>query len=416
MNGVGKKIKVIIISSQFPNIKEPQRGLYTLQIIQQMKRLCELQVISPLPWVPNIVFFRKLKKCDNFICVPKFKNHGGINVFYPRYFMIPKIWGPFLSVSVFFAIFGLLKKLKNKNKVDAINVHWLYPEGVSAALAASILKIPIVLSALGSDVNLFKKFLLRRIQIKWALSVAESITSVTDALKEEIVKLGLPASKIETVPNGIDRKKFFIRPKDKARNALGLKNDFKLILFVGSFDRFVGRRCTIKGAEHLIEAIYIMKKNYPGNFRLALIGEGPLREKIKKAAIKLGLSDTALFFGTRPHEEIALWMNACDVLVRPTLIEGMPNVVMEALACGKPVVGSNIGGLVKIINSKNGILVEPANSNSIANGLKEALMKRWDEREIVRSIEKYTWENTAQGYFQQITKAIQKNDRRKLCL
>lgn len=401
-----KSKRAVFISTFFPNHKEPEYGVHVFQRAQGLSKLCHLEVIAPLPWFPGFRAFKIFKNWHKFSQIAKFETYKGISVYHPRYIMIPKVSGPLLGLLIFFAIFGLLRELKRKGQAQVVNAQFVYPCGVSTALAARLLKIPVVLSAMGSDINLYKRFLLRRVQIKWALNCAQSVTAVTDALKEEIVKLEIAPSKIKTIPNGVDASRFFVKPRNEARDLLGLDKDFKLILFVGSFDNLLGTPNTIKGSEYLIEAVSILRKEYAYNFKLVLIGEGPLKRVIQQKAKELGVGDIVSFLGSKPYKEIPLWMNACDVFVRPSLIDGMPNVVLEALACGRPVVASRVGGLPSMINSKNGILVKPRDPQGIAQALKQTLKQKWDDNEIVSTVKGLSWEECARGYLEQMQRVI----------
>jgi glycosyltransferase involved in cell wall biosynthesis len=134
------------------------------------------------------------------------------------------------------------------------------------------------------------------------------------------------------------------------------------------------------------------------DLRLVLVGDGPLRQALGRLSQDLGISDRVVFAGKRDHAEVALWMNAADVFCLPSLREGHPNVVMEALACGTPVVASDVGAVSEILSSETGLLVPPANAQRLAEALRHAFRTPWNRERIRNSVEGSRWEDCAARY------------------
>ena len=383
-------MKVLIITNAFPNSAEETRGIFTYQIVKTLQKKCNVEVIAPLPWVPRVLAKSFAAKFPH-ARVPFHENIGGIEVYHPRYLVIPKLVGFMHAVFMFFPLFKLVNKLNNEETVDLINAHWIFPDGVAATWIARRLRKPIVLTALGCDVNLYSTMLLRKFQISGALRSTDHITAVSSNLKDMVCSLKIPEKNVDVIPNGIDLSLFSIIDKLDARKKVGISPKQSLILTVGSLDE-------VKGTQFLVEAFGAMKKSGSPLPLLISIGDGPLKLSLCSLAEKLGVSDHVRFLGKRPHKEIPLWMNAANLFCLPSLREGHPNVVIEALACGVPVVASNVGAVPEIINITNGYIWNNRNVMALVQQLECGLERRWDRTEIRRSVEGYSWENCARRY------------------
>jgi glycosyltransferase involved in cell wall biosynthesis len=223
--------------------------------------------------------------------------------------------------------------------------------------------------------------------IRWTLNHADLVIAVSAALKKEMISLGIPAEKIEVIPNGIDANRFRPIAMDTARQKLHLGQIGALILAVGAL-------IPLKGQELLIHAFArISMEN--SHLQLYILGEGPLRPTLEKLVLKLGLQDRVHLPGKKPHEELPFWFSAADVSCLPSAREGWPNVVTESLACGTPVVATRVGGIPEILVSPDfGILVDQS-IESIASGLSQALSKRWDREGISARVRERTWDTVA---------------------
>jgi glycosyltransferase involved in cell wall biosynthesis len=277
-------------------------------------------------------------------------------------------------------------------KFDLLFVPWVYPDGVGTSFIAAGLGVPIVIQALGSDINVHAKYPLRKRIIVRALGNVDKVIAVSDALKAKIVSLKVPEEKIISIRNGVDRALFRPMDMNTCRNTLSLPSDGRVVLFIGNL-------VPIKGISYLIEAFatgtFLRQKT-----RLIILGDGPLNGYLKRKAADLGLNDIVMFMGSRSHNEIPLWMNACDIFCLPSLNEGCPNVVLEALACGKPVVATRVGGIPEIIQSSDcGILVRQGNATELTLALEKALSKKWDRDLLQKSAQIMSWQENAVRVF-----------------
>jgi teichuronic acid biosynthesis glycosyltransferase TuaC len=383
-------MKVVLISNAFPNRNERMRGVFTFQIAKALQKQCRIEVIAPLPWLPR---FMKKKLSARFAhaTVPSTEFIDGLKVYHPRYLVIPKILGFMHAVFMFLPLLRMVRRLDGAEKIDVINTHWIYPEGVASTWVAKILGKPIVLTALGCDINLYGKMLLRKVQIAGALRNANAVTAVCDSIKDNILDLGLNYGRISVIPNGVDTNLFRIMDRKTARHTLGLPDDRPIVITVGSQDE-------VKGTKYLVEAFAHMTKRLDITPLLVLIGDGPLRESLVRQANGLGLTKDIVFAGTRPHDEIPLWMNAADVFCLPSIREGHPNVVIEALACGTPVVGTAVGAVPEIIGPSLGRVAVKANSLDLSRCLIEVLNSEWKTQEIRSSVVQYSWDDCGLRY------------------
>lgn len=387
-------MRTILVSNIFPNSCDVMRGTFTLEIAKALTRRCSVDVVAPLPWVPS--FMRRLfpgKYAHSE--VPEVEEIAGLRVLHPRYLVIPKLFGSLHALSLFFPLYKVTKGLLSEGRRDVvINAHWVYPEGVAAVLVARCLGVPVILTALGCDINLYAKMAWRRPQIAWAIRHSDKVTAVSADLGQAMVGLGSTPAQTLVIPNGIDLKKFYLMDRGRAREQLGLPRNAQIILTVGSQDE-------VKGTRYLIEAIGLLRKRPNQNMeqKLLLIGDGPLQSSLQKLTEDVGIADITQFLGRRPHSEIALWTNAADVFCLPSLREGHPNVLMEAFACGTPVVASSVGAIPEMITPENGRLSQVCDSQDLCDRIKEVLAARWSRERIRQSVSGQGWESCADRYY-----------------
>ena len=245
------------------------------------------------------------------------------------------------------------------------------------------MKKPVILSALGSDIHEFKNVKLIKSMIQCAMKQSQHCITVCEALKEEMVKLGINKNKISVIPSGVDTERFKPVDRVEARKKLALSNRERIILSVGSL-------IPLKGFQTIIETLpKLLQKDE--RIRLYIIGEGPYEFSLKQKTERLGLSQHVIFVGQRPNNELATWYNAADVFCLASFREGWPNVIMESLASGTPVVATRVFGTPEILTSSNiGILVD-SSPESLYTGLKKAFETIWNRKQIRTHVESRTW-------------------------
>lgn len=341
---------------------------------------CEVKVVAPIPYCPS---WSALGKWYQYSQIKKYEVMDGIEVYHPRYPLIPKVSMLFHGLSLFLATLNVAKGIYQSFPFDLIDGHYIYPDGFAAVLLGRVMKRPVVLSARGSDIHRFTRFKSIKPMIRYALRRADHVISVCNALKQEMVKLGIGDNKVTVIPNGVDTEKFQPVDKTEARKKLSIANNSRIILSVGSL-------IPLKGFHVILDALPdILQKN--AMVHLYIVGEGPYRSVLERQIKDLTLTRNVTLTGERPNSELRLWYSAADVFCLASSREGWANVIMESLACGTPVVATNVWGAPEMLTSPDvGILVDRT-PESLGQGLKTALETSWDRTRIRAHVENRTW-------------------------
>jgi len=383
--------RILIVTNSFPNPQRPQWGIFIGETAFHLNKFYDLEVVKPIPFFPKSSSASRFGDWRVYSKLPRRWSWRGITVFFPRYFVLPRISQAFHAAEVASILLWHIKKQSRHSPYNLIHSHYLYPEGVASAIVGKMLGLPVVVSARGSDLNIEATHFFKRSQIRWALRNVDGCTAVSKALLTKLRGLGGTGITAYFVPNGVDKKAFRLRNKAAVRRSLGLSNEDKIVLFVGNLKE-------IKGIRFLLMAVRNMVRKQVPNLKLIIVGDGPLRSEVKRFILAKRLESRVRIVGIRPHHEIPLWMAASDILCLPSLDEGQPNVVLEALSCGIPVAASAVGGIPEIVNDGNGMLFEPGDEVEIEKKLIDALAKEWRPVELRSSVSKYTWSNIAHRY------------------
>ena len=393
-----KRLRVLLFTNLYPHPADLTRGIFTEQLAHELMQICDVTVICPLPWFPRWNFLRRFPRWYEFAQVPKEYRIHAVPVHSPKYPILPRVSEPLLGVLMFLGTFLTVWKLHRHTRFDVVNSMWLYPDSVAAGWIAKALGIPMVPTALGCDVNRMLKESGKRGQILSMLKRSPTITAVSDALREGMISHGIPAQHISTIPNGVDGALFFIRDKQKLRTELGLPSDRKIVVYVGRLSEEKGLLTLVEAAARL--------RNQHRDFLVCLVGDGPLMSDLRARVESLGLLENVRFVGQQDHNAVASWLGACDVFCLPSLREGCPNVVIEALASGRPVVASRVGGIPDMVGPETGILVEAKDVDGFVNALCDAFRRDWSEDVIAESMRGATWLTAAQSYHLAYRRAI----------
>lgn len=378
----------------FPSETSPISGIFIKEQLKEIKKLCSVSaVISPVPWL----YSRKGKR--------KEEEWEGIKVYRPGFFMLPKLTIYLNGFFYFISVYLFLRRMKGLINFDLVHVHFAYPAGFAGALLGKILKKRIILTVRGTDINYFTENTILRILIKYSLNNVDGIIAVSESLKKKVVSLGIGENKISVIPNGVDLSHFKPIPKEIARKQVGLSNNDKIILYVGAFEEVKGLSYLVSAFKQVCNDADKIGPNDINNLKLVLIGEGSLYNKIYNMILDYGIEKSVLLKKYISHKEIPLWMNSCDVLCLTSLNEGRPNVLYEAVACGVPVVATNVGGVSEIIISNElGELVLPKSVNDIKDALIRVLKKEWDPQ----SIRNYALPHSMSSYSERVVDVYRK--------
>ena len=377
-----QNMKVLVYTTLFPNHLHPNNAIFIKQRMFHFAKLkdCEIKVVAPVPYCPP---WPQLGKWYQNSQIKKYEVMDGIEVFHPRYPLIPKLSMPVHGLSLFLSSLKLLKKINQTFSFDLIDGHYIYPDGFAAVLLGKAMKKPVVLSARGSDIHQFTGFKFIKPMIRYALSHANHAISVCDALKQEMVALGINDDKISVIPNGVDTEQFYPLDRKEARKKLFLPHNRKIILSVGSLT-------SNKGFHVILDAFPKLVETY-GDIHLYIVGEGAYRFPLEQRIKALNLTRYVTLVGERPNSELKIWYSAADVFCLASSREGWANVIMESLACGMPVVATNVWGAPEILTSKDiGMLVDRT-SDALYSVLKTALETTWDRKQIRDHVKNRNW-------------------------
>jgi teichuronic acid biosynthesis glycosyltransferase TuaC len=389
-------MRVVIMTKIFPNAVEPLSSPFNRRQFSALAKLCDLEVLATIPWFPGAKVFRRWSHAGRLTKVPARDSIDGVAVRHPRYVLLPKIGhsvaGPLYAASLAMIAFEL------RRRVDVVLGSWAYPDGFAAVVLARLLGVPAVVKLHGSDMNVVARLRGPRRSLEWALPRAARVIAVSTPLAEQARALGVAPERIDVIRNGIDRGAFRPRDRAEARASLGLGRDGRIVLYVGHVTRE-------KGAHDLVRAFAAGGPELRAS-QLVVLGDGAGFEECRELAQELGVR--ASFMGARPHEEVATWLGACDVLALPSWNEGMPNVVLEALASGRPVVASRVGGIPEVIDSdSSGRLVPPRDPAALARALERVLAEPHEPEEISARLDVPDWEGSARAVHRSLLTALE---------
>jgi glycosyltransferase involved in cell wall biosynthesis len=385
-----RPVRTLLFSTLYPSEARPLHGIFVETRLRELLRHggAQARVVAPVPWYPSA--HARHGRYAAMARTPSRECRHGIEVLHPRYLTLPKVG---MTVAPFLLALGARAALARTQAdgfdFDVIDAHYFYPDGVAAALLARWFGKPLVITARGTDVNLIPEHRLPRVLIQWAARQARASIGVSSALVERLRQLNVAESRLRVIRNGVDAERFQPQPAGRARSELGLEGA-PVVLTVGNLHEHKGQRL-------VIEAFARVRQDHP-QARLVVVGDGTDRAWLMRRATELGLSGHTTFAGTVPNAELARWYSAADVLVLASSREGWPNVLLEAMACGTPVVASAVGGVPEIVQSLDvGRLVHERSTDAFARAVLDVLDGSTDRARIRRYAQGFSWEHTSQA-------------------
>jgi len=368
------KGNLLVITTIFPNPTNMSIGTYNKHIVSELSEHFNIDVIAPIPWANSLK--RGIK---SGWLLNKARVHHPI-FFYPN--GVLRNWH---NLFYYASIAKLIAKLNTNTKYDAIFGMWLFPDCHVVMNVAAKLNIPYFVKVLGSDVNRLSTGHELYNQSMAIIKHSNKVFCVSEGLKSKIISLGGDPDRLHVINNGIDKRIFFPCSVSEAREKLELSSTLKGILFVGNLKRE-------KGLGELLNAFEKLILNHGSlDTQLFIIGEGPYENEFRQLAGKKEILGSIRFLGRRTPQEVALWMNAANLLCLPSYSEGMPNVVLEALSCNTPVVATAINGIIELAEQDHRVTLVPVKEvdglekaliNVLENGKKssgELIIKSWSE-------------------------------------
>jgi teichuronic acid biosynthesis glycosyltransferase TuaC len=386
------KLKISVVTPIFPIPAQPYRGHAVYQMLRSLTKRAEVKVICPLTRYPR--WFHPsfdYRRPDVSYTPPDVTT---------QYFEYPALPGLTRCINGLVCAKYLEPYLRDCMP-DVVLNFWLYPEGFAAVEVARKLGIPTVVGSIGSDLNRIADPVSRWLT-RLAMDRAELVVTKSEHLRQQAILMGINPSKVRTVLNGCDSRTFHLASRSAARKQLAVDEKDELVLFVGRLD-------PAKGIVELLDAFVSLANRLP-NLRLAYVGDGPGGEHLWRKAKAAGLESRIVLADSCSSQEVARWLAASNVLALPSYSEGCPNVIIESLSCGRPVIGTNVGGIPQLINEECGILVAPRDTQGLANAIENAMRRNWDERLISKQFRR-DWDQVAGEILDICSQAVQKRRR-----
>ncbi|MGE5178129.1 MAG: glycosyltransferase family 4 protein [Bacteroidota bacterium] len=375
------RLRILSFTTLFPNPAEPTRGIFVRNRLAGVATHADLLVIAPVNAGRNPRVLRTpLRRRDP----------AGFEVLHPRFAVLPGVLKGWDASFLYSETLPQIRHALVGPPPDLVDAHYAYPDGAAALRLARDLGVPFVLTVRGSDLEVLARDGAQRPEIERTLRSAAAVVAVSRSLERRAIELGAEPARVHVVPNGVDTARF--RPLDRAeaRQGLGLDPDKPVLLAVGRLD-------PIKGLDFLLEAFAAFRARTEGTAaRLELVGDGPERRTLEAAIHRLQLGGAVSLRGTQPPEALPLWYAAADVVCLASHSEGCPNVVTEALACGRPVVATAVGGVPDLIEEgRNGFLIRDRDPAHAATLLARALGASWSA-EAIAAHGRRSWQSVAE--------------------
>ncbi|GGB08828.1 glycosyltransferase [Agarivorans gilvus] len=369
---MSNKAKLLIVTNLYPVPWAPNRASFNAQQFAQLEQYFEVSILVFVPWLE---WLRHRKQCQTTTSLK-----------YLPYFYLPKVGR---KLYPFFQ--GLALSLNSRwIRAKAPNIvlaSWGYPDAVAVMRFFSKLNQTCFIKVHGTDVNGNFKFAERKRQMVNAMKQAEMVFCPSLALAKRLLDESVDPDKVVTIYNGVDRKIFF--PGDKRANRLV----------------FVGNIIKTKGVLELYQAFKFIHHKRP-LLTLEWVGEGSLRKQLEEQAKQDGLGSKVIFHGSLPLIKVADIVRHSLLLILPSYQEGLPNVLLEAFACGTPVVASAVGGIPEIVNDKTGVLINEISAPAIAEAVIYALEHDWDYAALEEFASSFDWQRNAKQVADYLNKAI----------
>jgi len=377
---------IVVLSTLFPSPQLPQAGIFIRERMFRVAKELPLTVVSPSPWFPFQRLIR-LWKPHFRPSTPLHEVQSGVDVFRPRFLSLPGVLKNLDGIFLAVCSYPRLRSLKNQGRLDVIDAHFAYPDGYAAVHLGRWLDVPVTVTLRGTESRHLRDPSLAPL-VAYTLTHANRVFSVAGALLDLAKKFGLPAEKARVIGNGVDSDRFYPLDQQEARARLNLPSDSKVIVSVGGL---VER----KGFHRVVEQIPVLLQKHP-ELHYLIVGssgpEGDFSAQLHSLVKNLGLQSRVHFLGSLAPDQLNIPLSAADVFVLATRNEGWANVFLEAMACGLPVVTTNVGGNSEVVSAEYlGNIVPFGDGPALANAIDNALQKQWDRTAIRSYAQANSW-------------------------
>lgn len=392
--------RLLIYSSLFPSTAEPNAGVFIRERMFRVGKGLPIVVVSPKAWSPFDWLIRKFRPRFRPVS-PRLEIQQGIRVYAPRFFSLPGVLKHWDSAFMALGSYFTLKKLQREFVFNHIDAHFGYPDGHAASLLARRFGVPYTVTLRGTEVRHSGDKRLNP-KLRHVFRTASKTLSVSDSLRQLAYAHGLEHDNGQVVGNGVDANRFVPVPKQEARRRFKLPDDAQVLITIGGL---VER----KGFHRVIASLPALLQQHP-NLHYLIVGgpcaEGDMTRQLIDQTAALGLTDRVHFLGSMPPDDLKWPLSAADVFVLSTRNEGWANVILEAMACGLPVIASDVGGNKEVVcQPQLGEIIPFDDAAALTNAISNALKTDWDRAAIIAYAQDNSWDNrveTLTRLFEQI--------------
>ena len=397
---------IVVFSSLFPSQMQPGAGLFIRERMFRVGAQLPLAVVAPTPWFPLQGLLRRWRPGFR-PGAPRHESQSGHDVWFPRFFSLP---GVLKGLDGFFMALGALPRLwrlKRAGRLDLIDAHFAYPDGFAATLLGRWLSVPVTVTLRGTEARHARDPLLYR-HVRLTLQRAARVFTVSESLRQIALGLDIAPERVRVVGNGVDVDRFSPLPRAEARRQLQLPMHTPVLVTVGAL---VER----KGFHRVIELLPALRERFPGLLYLVVGGsspEGDLLVQLKQQVQSLGLADAVRFLGPMAPEGLRVPLSAADLFVLPTRNEGWANVLLEAMACGLPVVATDVGGNAEVVAAPwLGTIVPFGDPARLQQAIEQGLGVAWNEASIRDHAVRNGWDERVQVLVCEFGSLLARRDR-----
>ncbi len=399
-------MKILTLSSVYPNTAQPSLGLF---VRERMRRVAEVgeevRIVAPVPSFPLDHLIRSVKGGYRPAVSGRLKPENGA-VCHPPFLCPPGVFKGLDGWLYALSLLPVLHKIRRRFPFQLIDAHFTYPDGVAASLLARRFRVPFTITLRGTEVPHAREPS-KRLQMIRAYQRANALIAVSRSLGDLAVELGAQPEKIHVIPNGVDTRRFRPMAKNEARRALGLPDGAPVILTVGALVRR-------KGIHRVLEIMPRLCRRHPDLVYVVVGGgsvEGDMSGELTRIIEERNLEGRVQMEGPKPPDILPLYYSAADLFVLPTTNEGWANVLMESLACGTPVITTDVGGNAEVVSDDFlGMLIPSENPWALENAVLKGLGRSWDREAIAAYAARRDWTQVAKEVIEVFRQVLYRND------
>ncbi len=387
-------LRVLTLATLFPDITRPRLGPF---VERQTLGLAahpdvELQVVAPIGLPPFPLSLHPHYR--RFSDIPEAEDWKGLRVHRPRFIHLPGTKGRFDAGAMTRRLIPLLTEIRRTFPFDIIDAEFFFPDGPAAIALGAHFGVPVSIKARGADIHFWGQNPPTANQVCAAGRSADGLLAVSEALKGDMARIGMPLDRITVHYTGVDLNKFTVQDRASAKTKRGISGP--LLVSVGALIPRKGQSLVIDALPHLPDA------------QLVLIGEGEDRARLSQQAETLCVADRVTFTGNLPHEEIAAWLSAADVMALPSASEGLANAWVEALACGTPIVITDAGGAREVLVDESAGQIVERTAEGVLAGLQSVLAAPPSRAACRQIAERFTWGRNTETLFRHLSLLVGK--------